>query len=241
MSKIRLNKYLANLGLASRRKVDLLVEEGQVLVNGQLADLGMKIDPDQDEITVNGKQIKAQPPQLEYYLLNKPVDVVSSTLDPQARTTVIDLLKQQFPQAARVYPVGRLDANSEGLVLLTNDGDLAYRLTHPKHHVKKNYQVKTKGILNQAAIDQLKEGVDLEEGTTAPSEVKVLDINVGQEEMLLKITLHQGWKRQIRRMLESFGVRVLSLKRMAIGNLQLGGLKTGEVVKLDLKQIEQLK
>ncbi len=240
MPAIRLNKYLASVGLGSRRKIDQLVEAGQIFINGQPAALGLKIDPDLDEIVVQGRKFDPQNAQIEYYLLNKPLGVVSTTNDPQGRTTVIDLLKAKFPTAARVYPVGRLDANSEGLILLTNNGKLTYHLTHPKHHIAKTYQVVIKGILSPTFLTRLRQGIQLEEGQTAPCQIEVLKADQARQIMDLEITLYQGWKRQIRRMLEKFGVEVISLKRIAMGKISLDNLQPGEVIKLSQEQTAEL-
>lgn len=227
MPTIRLNKYLASLGIASRRAIDQLIEQKKVVVNQAPANLGQMVDPAKDEVWLAGKKLGANQPALRYFVLNKPKEVVSTVKDTHGRTTVIDLFKQQFPNLnIRLYPVGRLDYDSEGLIILTNDGQLTNYLTHPTHQVAKVYEVSLTKPLKKLALEHLAEGVELAEGISAPAKVIVLQNKPAQ---ILQITIYQGWKRQIRRMIEAVGSQVFRLKRVAIGKLQLGDLSVGRI------------
>ncbi len=236
--KIRLNKFLADLGLASRRKADALIEEGKVLLNGSKAKLGDKIDPSKDKLTVKGKIVALdQKTELEYWLLNKPTQVISAVSDDSGRKTALDYLKSKTK--ARVYPVGRLDYDSEGLLLLTNDGELAQRLTHPSYEVPKIYKVWAEGIFAPAKLERLLRGVKLAEGRIAFDQIEVLE-KEGRE-LTLRITIHQGVKREIRRACAKVGWEVTKLLRIQIGNLQLLGLIPGNVRKLTDEEIQDLR
>ncbi len=234
---MRINKYLASLGLGSRRSIDDLIEQGEIMVNDQPAQLGMQINSDQDEIIFKGKLIseKAQPETKEYWKLFKPEGAVSTSHDPEGRTTVIDLIDA----AARLYPVGRLDQDSEGLILLTNDGQLTYKLSHPKFEIKKEYLVWVNGILSNRVVNHLEKGVNLGDFTTAPAKVKV----IFREDPRAKfsITIHEGHNRQIKRMAARAGLTVTRLKRVKIGNLELGNLKAGEARELTPQEVRQVK
>ncbi|HSX19348.1 MAG TPA: pseudouridine synthase [Candidatus Saccharimonadales bacterium] len=243
---MRLNKFLAHAGVASRRKVDLQIEEGKVLVNNKKAVLGQRIDPEKDKIIVNGKEITTKE-NLEYFILNKPVGVTSTVSDSHAKKTVLDIVKVK----SRVYPVGRLDLNSKGLILLTNDGDLANRLTHPRYHVPKVYQVLYIGSITGEKIGRIEKGIELEEparnashsdaGGGKTKEAKVKTITNDGNKTLLEITLYEGRKRQIRRMAEKLHLHIISLKRMAIGPIQLGDLESGKFRSLSAQEIKDLK
>jgi 23S rRNA pseudouridine2605 synthase len=213
----RLQKVMAKAGIGSRRVCEDLIAAGRVTVNGEPAELGRRIDPETDGLAVDGVPV-ATKEGLAYYLLNKPVGVVSTAHDPQGRPTVTEMV----PPQPRVYPVGRLDADSEGLILLTNDGDLTFRLTHPSFGVEKEYLVQVNGVPKPGVIRRLREGVELEDGITAPA--KVAQAGPGT----LRITIHEGRKRQIRRMAESVGHPVLRLVRIRIGPLRTGPLGPGE-------------
>ena len=214
---IRLQKVLAQAGLGSRRACEELIDARRVRVNGEVAVLGRRVDPEVDVVEVNGAQIGVRE-GLVHLLLNKPAGVITTASDPQGRPTVLDLV----PAEPRVFPVGRLDADSEGLLLLTNDGDLAHRLTHPSYGVHKEYLVEVEGEPHRGSIRKLREGVELEDGITAPAKVAVLG------ERLLKISIHEGRNRQVRRMCEAVGHPVLRLVRTRIGNLADRHLKPGE-------------
>ncbi len=213
----RLQKVLASAGIGSRRHCEELIADGRVQVNGQTAVLGRRIDPATDRVTVDGVAV-ATAPGLVYYLLNKPAGVVSTASDPQGRPTVVDLV----PPEPRVFPVGRLDAGTEGLLILTNDGDLTFRLTHPSFGVEKEYLAAVEGSPRPAAVRALREGVDLDDGRTAPARVSVVEPGV------LRITIHEGRNRQVRRMAEAVGHPVRRLVRTRVGPLRTGGLRPGE-------------
>jgi 23S rRNA pseudouridine2605 synthase len=219
----RVQKVLARAGLGSRRVCDELVAEGRVKVNGQVAELGSRVDPEIDRIEVDGVPIGVQA-GLVYYLLNKPRGVVTTAADPQGRPTVVDLV----PDEPRVFPVGRLDADTEGLLLLTNDGDLAQRVSHPSHGVEKEYLAQVEGNPGRGELRRLRQGVELEDGVTAPAKVALLDQAGGGDQGLLRITLHEGRKRQVRRMCAAVGHPVVRLVRMRIGSLRDHKLAPGE-------------
>ena len=213
----RLQKVLARAGLASRRASEELIAEGRVRVNGEVAELGRRIDPDNDLVTVDGVPVPVAP-GLVHYLLNKPRGVVTTASDPQGRAVVVDLV----PGEPRVFPVGRLDAETEGLLLLTNDGGFAHRLTHPSFGVDKEYLAEVDGDPSRAALRTLREGVDLEDGRTAPARVTVVSPGV------LKLVISEGRNRQVRRMCEAVGHPVRRLVRTRIGPLADRRLPPGE-------------
>jgi 23S rRNA pseudouridine2605 synthase len=225
----RLQKVLARAGIGSRRVCEELIADGKVMVNGAVARLGRRVDPDSDVVTVDGVPVAVRD-DLVYYLLNKPVGVVSTAHDPEGRPTVTDLV----PPEPRVYPVGRLDVDSEGLILLTNDGDLTYRLTHPRFGVEKEYLVQVEGEPRQAAIRRLREGVELDDGLTAPA--KVADLGGGT----LRITIHEGRNRQVRRMGEAVGHPVVRLVRTRIGPLRTGTVRPGDWRPLEVAEVRAL-
>ena len=231
---MRLNKFLAHAGIASRRKVDELIEKGKVSVNNKRAVLGQQVDPSKDVIYVNGRQIQFQE-TLEYVILNKPIGVTSTVSDQHAKKTVLEMVKT----SARIYPVGRLDKQSKGLILLTNDGDLANHLTHPRYHVPKVYQVIYRGKIPQGKISQIEKGIELEEGKTKEAKVKIITQDTNKT--LLEITLFEGRKRQIRRMAEKLHLHIISLKRIAIGPIKLGSLESGKFRKLTKEEISSIK
>jgi 23S rRNA pseudouridine2605 synthase len=214
---VRLQKVLAQAGLGSRRTCEELIERGRVRVNGGRAELGRRVDPEVDVVEVDGAQIGVKA-GLVHYLLNKPAGVVTTASDPQGRPTVVELV----PGDPRVFPVGRLDVETEGLLLLTNDGDLTHRLTHPSFGVEKEYLAEVEGTPSRGALRQLREGVELEDGVTAPAKVS----SVGDR--LLRITIHEGRNRQVRRMCETVGHPVVRLVRSRIGPLADRTLAPGE-------------
>ncbi|GBC93620.1 Ribosomal large subunit pseudouridine synthase B [bacterium HR15] len=215
MASIRLQKWLARCGVGSRRACEQLIRQGRVQVNGQRATLGMCIDAERDSITVDGKPLNPPPPPV-YILLHKPPGYVTTRKDPHAPHTVMELLKGL---KTPVFPVGRLDADAEGLLLLTNDGELANRLLHPRYKVAKTYRVWVRGVPGKDALRQLREGVLLEEGQTAPAQVRLIKRQGHQS--LLEITLHEGRKRQVKRMCAAVGHPVQRLVRIAFGPLHL--------------------
>ena len=233
---LRLQKYLAEAGIASRRASEELITSGRVQVNGAIATLGMSVDPETDIVLFDGKPVK-QEEELITVMLYKPKGVVSTSDDPQGRTTVQEYVKD-IP--ARLYNVGRLDINSEGLLLMTNDGELAHRMTHPKFSVEKTYFAICDGKLQPSEIASLVNGVTLDDGMTAPARIThVRPTQTGDTSFL--ITIHEGKNRQIRRMLEAIGHRTLRLKRERFGPLQLGELRPGETRRLTPDEMRSLR
>lgn len=232
----RLQKFLAAAGVASRRRAEEYIRAGRVKVNGQIiTEMGYKVNPWQDKIFVDGKAIKVKE-EFVYLLLNKPPLVMTTLHDPQQRAIITDLLPGI---EQRVYPVGRLDYESEGLLLLTNDGELAYRLTHPRYKVPKTYRVKVKGKISSEALQLLREGVALEDGITQPAKVEVL--LASKNNTSIAITIREGRNRQIRRMCEAVGYPVLNLQRISFGPLELGKLPSGKYRALTEREIRALK
>lgn len=234
-STVRLDKYLANSGISSRRNIGELVKKGQILINSQKAlESGQRIDADLDKVVVDGIEVK-KGSNFVYYVLNKPLGVVSTTSDENGKETVISLVESPI----RLYPVGRLDSDSIGLILLTNDGELTHKLTHPKYHVLKTYEVLVVGKVSEYQIKSLREGVSLKDGMTTPAEVETIEeFGVTTK---LKFVLHQGRNRQIRRMAGKVGLVVLELKRVGIGEIKLGSLVIGESRKLEEREVRGLK
>ncbi len=231
----RLQKILSEMGVASRRKAENLILEGRVTVNGQIATLGMKVNPLKDHIKVDGRLLTSIEPKI-YLIFNKPKNVLTSLYDPKGRPTVKDFLKGI---KYRVFPVGRLDFDSEGLIFLTNDGDLAQAILHPSKNIPKTYLVKVKGIIEEQTVKKLESGIKLEEGITAPAKVKMA--RVTDNNSWIEITIYEGKKRQIRRMLEKVGHRVLKLKRIRVNGINLGNLKTGSFRYLTPKEVEKIR
>lgn len=218
----RLQKTLARAGVASRRKAEELIAQGCVRVNGLVVkQLGVQVDPGSDRIEVDGVPVRLDP-TLTYLMLNKPAGVVSTRSDPQDRLTVIDLLPQKYKH---LHPVGRLDADTEGLLLLTNDGEFTHRLTHPRHEVTKRYRAVVQGTVQPNDIRKLSDGVQLDDGTTAPCSVRV--VRRGKDRTWVDLELHEGRNRQVRRMLKAVGFPVLKLKRTRVGGLTLRDLPLG--------------
>ncbi|MFB5266003.1 pseudouridine synthase [Paenibacillus enshidis] len=232
----RLQKIIAQAGVASRRKCEELILAGKVEVNGEtVTELGTKADPAQDIITVNGKPIKTE--QKVYLMMNKPKGVITSASDPEGRKIVSDYFKGV---KERVYPVGRLDYDTEGLLLLTNDGEFANLLTHPRHHVPKTYLATVKGVPHGTELDKLRKGVQLEDGMTAPAEVEYKDVDPDGKESVISITIYEGRNRQVRRMFEAISHPVIRLKRIAFGDLLLQNLKRGLTRPLTKDEVNRL-
>lgn len=232
----RLQKFMARHGIASRRACEEIITSGRVKVNGkQVTELGMVIDPARDKVEVDGRILK-RAEQARYILIYKPRGYISSVSDPQGRKKVTDLIPDI---KERLYPVGRLDYSSEGLMLLTNDGELAYQLTHPSYNMSKTYRVRVKGIPSNREIEQLSKGIYLDNYLTKPATFRFIDIREGNA--LFEITIHEGRNRQIRRMFEKIGYEVIRLKRIKIGDLSLGNLKAGEYRHLLPSEIMRLK
>jgi pseudouridine synthase len=232
---VRLHKYLARAGVASRREAERLIQSGRVAVNGKpVTALGTIIDPARDTVRLDGERVADRGRRVAY-LLNKPRGYITSASDPEGRPTVLDLVPAG---AARLYPVGRLDYHSEGLVILTNDGDLAQRLTHPRHHVPKTYRVKVRGTVPPAALAALRRGIVLDGRRTLPARVTPVS---AQHNAWVEIVLYEGRKNQIRRMFEAIGHPVLKLRRIGIGPLRDRGLKPGQWRRLDPEEIRRLR
>jgi len=226
----RLQKVLARTGLGSRRVCEKLIVEQRVTVNGEFAELGEKVDPETSQIEVDGLKVGVRQ-DLVYYLLNKPVGVITTSKDPQERSTVIDLV----PTHPRVFPVGRLDADTEGLILLTNDGDLTNYLTHPSFGIEKEYLVQVETKPSRNAIRELRQGVELDDGITAPAKVSLVD------EKLIKIVIHEGRNRQVRRMCESVGHPVKRLIRSRIGPIVDRSLHPGSFRELTNQELKSIR
>lgn len=233
----RLQKILAQAGIASRRKCEELIVAGKVTLNGEVVtELGTKADPTVDEIIVNGRSIAAE--KKVYIMFNKPKGVITSASDPEGRKIVGDYLKGV---RERVYPVGRLDYDSEGLLILTNDGELANRLTHPRHHVPKTYHVTVEGVPHGTALEKFRQGIQLEDGMTQPAEAEYYDIDTVKKQATIRVTIHEGRNRQIRRMFEALSHKVIRLKRISFGELLVGNLKRGLYRHLTKEEIDKLK
>lgn len=227
LMKMRLHKLMADSGIASRRKSEVLISEGLVTVNGKRALIGQVVDSEKDQVVVRGQKL-TPPTNHVYYLINKPRSVVSTTCDPEGRRTVTSLVKSK----KRLYPVGRLDYDSEGLMLLTDDGGLAQRLTHPKYEVNKTYRVLVKGVISDKAITYLENGVTIEGKRTAPAVVEIAERQ--PHNTWIDITIHEGRNRQIRKMCEAVGYPVLRLIRTKLGDWELGDLKSGQSKMINL-------
>lgn len=221
---VRLQKYIAMSGAASRRAAETMINEGRVTVNGErITEQGVKVEIGADKVTLDGETLLVRDRKY-YIMLNKPVGYVTTVKDQFERPTVIDLVKQDI--STRIFPVGRLDYETEGLLLLTNDGDFTYRVTHPKFHMDKTYIAIIKGGISISGINQLRHGVRLDDGfKTSPAEAEILD--AADNKTMIKITIHEGKNRQVRRMFEAVGCTVIALQRTKIGNVELGNLPLG--------------
>ena len=237
MEEIRLQKYLAEAGIASRRKCEEYITAGRVKVNGKLInELGTKVSPEKDEIYFDDKKIENKE-ELVYILLNKPIGYVTTAKDQFNRDTVMNLIKIK----ERVVPVGRLDMYTSGALLLSNDGNFVYKITHPKHEINKTYTVTLKGIVTKEDIEKLEKGVDIGGYTTKPAKVKILKTDIEKNISRLEITIHEGKNRQVRKMCEAIGKKVQALHRTKIGNISVKTLKIGQWRYLTKKEIEELK
>ncbi|HWY80088.1 MAG TPA: pseudouridine synthase [Candidatus Sulfotelmatobacter sp.] len=230
----RLNKYLANLGICSRRDVKAFLRDNNVTVNGvQVKESGTRIDPAKDDIRIKGSVVK--PPKLIYYLINKPKGIITTTDDEYGRKNITSLV----PFVGKIYPVGRLDKDTTGLLILTNDGELTNLLIHPKYHVDKTYRLTIEGIPTSAQVHALRNGVLLEDGITAPAIVHILKST--NTISVLDIIIHEGKNRQIRRMCEAVGIRLLELQRIKFGSLILDKLSIGNYRHLTNEEIMKLR
>lgn len=220
----RLQKYLAECGIASRRKCEEYITQGKVQVNGKtITELGVKVNPEKDKITFEGKNVKQEERKV-YILLNKPIGYVTTSDEQFGRDKVLDLVKVR----ERVVPVGRLDMYTSGALILTNDGDFVYKVTHPKHEITKTYTVTVKGIIKNEEVEQLRKGVKIDDYTTRPAKVKILKTDEEKDISRLEITIHEGKNRQVRRMCESVGRRVIALHRSKIGNIGVKDIELGK-------------
>ena len=233
---VRLQKYMADCGIASRRKSEEMIADGMVKVNGRIAVIGDKVNPVSDKIVVKGRKLNAAAKQKRWYIMiNKPRGYVTTMNDEMGRKCVAELVKD-IP--ARVYPVGRLDRDSEGLLLMTNDGDFANKVTHPSKHVYKVYRVTVRPGINEEQLIKMSSGMVIDGRKTAPAEVHVLQREEGR--CVLEIILREGRNRQIRKMCEQLGIEVPRLKRIAIGQVKLGGLKSGSWRELTKEEVHRL-
>ena len=233
---MRLQKYMAHAGVASRRKCEEIIAEGRVKVNGEVVDTQGYIVEEGDRVTVDGKKVWPVK-RNTYILMNKPRGIVSSAKDNKDRQTVLDLLSSDI--RARLYPVGRLDMDSSGLILLTDDGELTERLLHPKYEIEKTYKVTVNGLVSEEEAKELSKGVKLKDGMTAPGEFKIIEHR--NKKTRLECTIREGRNRQIRRMFESLGYEVIQLERIAFGPLKITGLGKGDYCTLREKEIRSLK
>ncbi len=232
----RIQKYLSNCGVASRRKCEEYIKQGKIKVNGEIVtELGTKINPEKDVIEFENRKIRENNKHI-YILLNKPIGYVTTVDDQFGRDTVLDLVKVR----ERIVPVGRLDMYTSGALILTNDGDFVYKVTHPKHEIEKTYTVTVKGIVQNSEVEQLRQGVKIEEYITKPAKVKILKTDIEKEISRLEITIHEGKNRQVRKMCEAVGRKILALHRSKIGNIGVKDIELGKWRYLNSKEVEQL-
>ena len=232
---MRINKYLAEKGIASRRHADDMILAGRVKINGELATLGMNVE-ENDVVSLDDCPIANEETKFEYFLMNKPKGVICTVSDDRGRKTVMDYLPAQ---TARLFPVGRLDYETEGLLILTNDGDLAYRLTHPMHEVPKTYMARIEGTMTEKDLNRIRSGIELDGVMTKKCKAHIVETNKAYTKV--HITITEGRNRQVRRMFEAIGRNVEFLKRVSIGKLKLTGLDRGETRPLTEEEIEYLK
>ncbi len=232
----RLQKYLAECGVASRRKCEELILQGKVKVNNQIVtELGVKVNPEKDIIKFEDKEVKPTS-KMVYILLNKPIGYVTTADDQFGRDTVLDLVKVK----ERIVPVGRLDMYTSGALILTNDGDFVYKVTHPKHEIEKTYTVTVKGIIKNEEVEQLRKGVKIDDYITKPAKVKILKTDIEKNISRLEIVIHEGKNRQIRKMCESVGRKVLALHRSKIGKIGVKDIELGKWRYLKDREIQEL-
>lgn len=235
MGNIRLQKYLAQCGIASRRKAEVMIAEGRVSVDGEIVEnMGVKIDPESHTILVDGKPIVPEKQKI-YFLLNKPRGYVTTVADPQGRPIVTDLIRTT---KERLFPVGRLDLDTQGALLLTNDGDLAQKIQHPSYEITKTYEALVTGRPQQKKLDSLRKGILLEGKKTSPAQLNIIKTISGST--LVQITIHEGRKRQVRKMFDFIGHPVKSLKRIAYGSLFLNNLEEGSYRRLNKEDLRKI-
>ena len=238
MEPIRLQKFLANNGIASRRKCEELILQGKITVNGEaITELGRKVNPDTDEVMLDGKKVENHSEELVYILLNKPIGVVTTSRDQFNRESVLDLVK--VPQ--RIVPVGRLDMYTSGALLLTNDGQFVYQLTHPKHEITKTYNATIVGIVTEEEIETLRKGVKIEDYVTRPAKVKILKSDSEKNISRIQITIHEGKNRQVRKMCQAINKKVIALHRSSIGEINVKDLKLGTWRYLKQSEVQKFK
>ena len=236
MEEIRLQKYLAECGIASRRKCEEYILQGDVQVNNKVVtELGTKVNPKKDIVKFKNKKVKIEEKHI-YILLNKPIGYVTTVSDQFDRDAVLDLVKVK----ERIVPVGRLDMYTSGALILTNDGDFVFKVTHPKHEITKTYTVTLKGIIQANEIEQLQKGVKIDDYITKPAKVKILKTDLEKDISRIEITIHEGKNRQVRKMCEAIGKKVLALHRSKIGNIGVKDLKIGEWRYLKKEEIKGL-
>lgn len=238
MEEIRLQKYMAEYGIASRRKCEEYISEGLVKVNGKIVtELGIKVNSKKDIVEYNGKKLEnSKKSKKVYILLNKPIGYVTTAKDQFNRQTVLDLIKGINE---RIVPVGRLDMYTSGALILTNDGDFVYKVTHPKYEIEKTYVATLSGIIQNEAIQKLTNGIEIEDYITKPAKVKILKIDYEKRISQIEITIHEGKNREVRKMCEAVGYKVMALHRSKIGNIDVKDLKIGEWRYLNIKEIEK--
>lgn len=236
---MRINKYLATIGVASRRKAEKYVLEGRIKINGNtIYDLSTKVDLENDIIELDGVVLSKNFDKKIYILLNKPEGYITTVKDQFNRKNVLDLINDIDE---RLYPVGRLDYETSGLLLLTNDGDLTYKITHPKHEIDKIYLASVKGIPSQEEIKKFERGLKIDDYITSSAKLQIIKKDSIKDYSVCKITIHEGHNRQVRKMLETIGHPVMNLKRIQLGNIKLGNLEKGEYRHLTKEEVEYLK
>ena len=237
MEPIRLQKFLADCGIASRRKCEEFIEAGRVKVNGKTVELGFKVDPENDKVEFDGNVVSNTKKEFTYILLNKPIGVVTTADDQFDRETVLDLVKIK----TRVVPAGRLDMYTSGALILTDDGDFIYKVTHPKHEINKTYTVTLVGIVTNEDIEKLRKGVVIDgDYTTKPAKARIMKIDEQKNISRVEITIHEGKNRQVRKMCEAIGKKVLALHRAKIGNLGVKDLKLGTWRYMTKREVEDI-
>lgn len=237
MKEMRLQKYMALAGIASRRKCEELILEGKVKVNGKVEKkLGTKINPKNDIVEYKNQKLEIKENEYVYILLNKPIGYVTTVKDQFQRDSVLDLVKTN----KRLVPVGRLDMYTSGALILTNDGDFVYQVTHPKHEIEKTYNATVKGIMTKQAIEKLREGVEIEEYKTSPAKVKILKIDEENKISRIQITIHEGKNRQVRKMCETLGYKVLALHRSKISDIEIKNVELGKWRYLTEKEVNKI-
>ena len=237
MEEIRLQKFMADCGIASRRKCEEYIVSGQVKVNGIVAELGTKINPKQDVVEYKGKKVKYLNIDKIYILLNKPIGYVTTVNDQFSRQTVLDLVKEIN---TRVVPVGRLDMYTSGALILTNDGEFVYKVTHPKYEIEKTYVATITGIIQKKEVEELRKGVDIGGYITKPAKVKIIKIDEEKNISRIEIVIHEGKNREVRKMCEAIGRKVLALHRTKIGNISVKDLRLGTWRYLKPNEIKSL-